>query len=124
MAARRRGRRTKEIPVKSWFLYDPAGDGFVLYETASEAREAALSALELERDAAATDIWSEEVASICWGSILEAAVEVAVNDPDVGRGDVDKIIDYQLLPVVSAAGNIEAEPVEPISEFLPKTQQP
>jgi len=53
-----------------YFSYDPNGDGYVKHITEIEAEEAALVALEIERDEALTEDWDEAVEDICWGKII------------------------------------------------------
>ena len=78
-----------------WFTYHP-DEGFERFETADEAREAAIAWLDAARDAAC-DEWVDNVDEICWGEIKQQVVETVRRqrmDGDVSSADI--ITDYEL----------------------------
>lgn len=59
-----------------WFSYDPDGSGMVFHDSPKKAKLVAEGALQLEADDACDEPgWSENVTSICWGSVSEIVVE-------------------------------------------------
>jgi hypothetical protein len=63
--------------MKKFFSYDGDGDGYVTHETAEQARQAAVAALQHEAALAIENGgWGERVGEICWGEIRELAVPV------------------------------------------------
>ena len=101
-----------------WFSYNPIDQDFVLHKSENAAREEAEGLLQLERDNA-SEGWSEEVDSICWGEVkniaqiskLREIPKGIVVDEDTGLGsdghdysDIpeayrnDGIMDYALMP--------------------------
>jgi hypothetical protein len=74
-----------------YFSYDPNGDGYTEHTTEAEAKRAASTALEAERDEALTDGWDEVVENICWGRIIERAFR---KEPIYVEGS-----DYELRPI-------------------------
>lgn len=87
--------------MKKYFSNDPCGAGLEFHETAEAARAAAQEALDGERDHA-DEGWSEEVNDICWGEIVQCAVETSRRpfDPDKDAptcpGTFDEFVDYGL----------------------------
>lgn len=69
-----------------FFSYDP-DVGMEFYATAEEARLRAMENLELHRDEAADDGWSEEIGELCWGEIKQAAIETERKSDDSGKFD-------------------------------------
>jgi len=60
--------------MNKFFSYSPNGSGLGFHSTAEEARAAAESELDQERDLAGEG-WSEEVGQICWGEVRQFAKE-------------------------------------------------
>lgn len=85
--------------MKTWFSYDPYGDGFVTHETEAEARTAAEKALEAERDNA-HEGWSTVVEDICWGKIRGRVIESERRPAEEGE-NFDEFVDYALADVES-----------------------
>ena len=82
-----------------YFVYDPNGDGFIIFDTEDEAREYADEVLDIERDNAIGDEWSSDVEGLCWGKIAEQLVSFNV-EPDEDDEDIaDVYIDYRFEKV-------------------------
>lgn len=92
--------------MSAYFSYSP-GTGFDTHKTLEEARAAAEEELAVFRDEAA-DGWSEEVTSICYGTVTGQVVEsermpwgehLERQGQDVEPGDThpfDEYVDYKL----------------------------
>jgi hypothetical protein len=72
-----------------FFSYDPNGDGYQTHKTDAEAKDAAKSAIDAEREEA-QEGWDDSVTEICWGKVVQRASEVAL--PEKGNDCVDYIL--------------------------------
>ena len=96
--------------MKKYFLYDPEGEGFALYETEVRRDEIAKAAI----DACCDEGWSECVDQICVGVVTHAATKVNERkrppeeeldedgcdaEGDYWDQDFSHICDYKLLPL-------------------------
>lgn len=82
-----------------YFSYDPEGDGFMFHDTETEARSAAESALQDERDCA-PEGWGENVELICWGEVKQRVKETEcrpATEEDGMSSDIEIYADYDLL---------------------------
>ena len=82
-----------------YFAYDPNGDGFMTFNTESEARKYAHAILQMEREYAYDEgEWSEDVDGVCWGKIIENAKSFG---PYYGEDDEEYrlYLDYELASV-------------------------
>ena len=81
----------KDIKEK-WFVSTPT-DGFTLYDSESQAHEAFLKAISVERDYCYEDgEWNFEVEDICWGKVYQDVVLRKVPSPyneDIDPDDPD-----------------------------------
>ena len=75
--------------------------GFATYKTEKEARESAENMLDDYRDDS-QDGWSDDVESVCWGKIIEEAVQFFCHKAPQGS-QFDEICDYELKPVIEEA---------------------
>jgi len=76
--------------MNKWFSYDGDGDGCTTHETAEQARQAAVEALQHEGALAIEDgEWGKRVGEICWGEIREVAVPVECGTDHKGRECID-----------------------------------
>ena len=79
-----------------YFSYSD-GRGFERHATSDEARKSAEDELEWERDQADNG-WSEEVTSICWGTVQEA-VRLLSSIPTEPDSAMDSYDEYGLSEV-------------------------
>lgn len=84
-----------------YFSYDPEGAGFMFHDTETEAKAAAETSLQDERDCA-PEGWSENVELICWGEVVQRVKETmsrpATEEDGLSSG-IEIYADYELLPV-------------------------
>ena len=87
------------------------GEDFELHPTAEAAKAAATDCIEGWRDNAA-DGWPDEVSRVCWGKVVEAAVEgnrvERCRDPDCdGECDLSHLtgVDYECDYLLVGVGN-------------------
>ena len=73
--------------------------GFEEHNTADLAQKSADADLAGERDEASSEGWSEETGTICWGVILQKAVEDKFESPSEENGWIGWS-DYTLLPSI------------------------
>ena len=87
--------------VQKWFAVDSCGD-VDHFDTAAEAKQAAVSALDCERDMA-SEGWSEEVTNIIWGRIIGKVEEtyrrLRTEDDHFVSPDCDEVVDYEVLDI-------------------------
>lgn len=113
-----------------FFSYSADG-GFVLHETAEQARSSAQHEIDLYR-ADAAEGWPEDVATVCWGKVMGRALQEECAEPYLQSSSAE-LVNYRLadslsvesleqLPTALDYSDIEAEvPVhQPCSE-KPKT---
>lgn len=91
--------------------------GFEEHSTAELALKSADGDLASERDEASSEGWSEETGTICWGVILQKAIEDKFESPSEENGWIGWS-DYTLLPSIKTpatdayAASLRAEGVE------------
>ncbi|OYQ95004.1 hypothetical protein B9P90_17325 [Citrobacter freundii] len=87
--------------LKSGFKYFSYSEmaGFEEHDTAESAMKSADADLSGERDEASSEGWSEETDTICWGVIVQKAVENKFEKPSEENGWIGWS-DYALLPPI------------------------
>lgn len=92
---------TENAGLKSGFKYFSYSEmaGFEEHGTAELAMKSADADLAGERDEASSEGWSEETDTICWGVIVQKAVENKFEKPSEENGWIGWS-DYTLLPSI------------------------
>lgn len=89
------------VGVQKWFAIDSCND-VEYFDTPSDAKQAAVSALDSERSGA-MDGWSEEVTNIMWGRIVGKVEETyrrPRTDEDVFvSSECDEVVDYEVRDI-------------------------
>ncbi|MGV3983316.1 hypothetical protein ACV8T2_26940, partial [Citrobacter freundii] len=109
---------------KSGFKYFSYSEmaGFEEHDTAESAMKSADADLSGERDEASSEGWSEETDTICWGVIVQKAVENKFEKPSEENGWIGWS-DYALLPPIetpdtdSFLAEVRAQGVEMFAEM-------
>ena len=110
---------------KSGFKYFSYSEmaGFEEHDTAESAMKSADADLSGERDEASSEGWSEETDTICWGVIVQKAVENKFEKPSEENGWIGWS-DYALLPPIetpdtdSFLAEVRAQGVEMAMEHM------
>lgn len=111
--------------LKSGFKYFSYSEmaGFEEHDTAESAMKSADADLSGERDEALSEGWSEETDTICWGVIVQKAVENKFEKPSEENGWIGWS-DYALLPPIetpdtdSFLAEVRAQGVEMFADEL------
>lgn len=82
----------KGIPARKFFSFNTSDD-LEIHDTADAARAKAQEAIDLYREDAAEG-WDEDVSRVCWGEVLEEAVEIPPKNTRSFEG-----VDYVLQPI-------------------------
>ncbi|EJR0236039.1 TPA: hypothetical protein U2L90_001581 [Enterobacter hormaechei] len=91
-----------------YFAYDNDG-GFTNHATAERAQKEAQDAIDYFRESAC-DGWSDEVESVCWGTIIQQAEQTDLRqrtEEDKCEPHIEEVCDYVLLPELKKAGTHE-----------------
>jgi len=81
-----------------YFVHDPNGYGFQLYDSEDDAKEMAEEILAMERDDALNEgEWSDDISYVCWGKVIEKAITLDIDEPLDEDGTL--YIDYDLRKV-------------------------
>lgn len=111
--------------LKSGFKYFSYSEmaGFEEHGTAELAMKSADADLAGERDEASSEGWSEETDTICWGIIVQKAVENKFEKPSEENGWVGWS-DYTLLPSIETPATdaflaeVRAQGVDTFGDYL------